>query len=477
MNYFRPYPLPNEEAIFAAWDSQVAEAKETPWLAEALAQAGGELFPRFAACYAELRALPRGARRALQHRLARSGALSLPEWLQGSARHALQHKLARSLAGAALLLALGQGVALANTITVTTNKPAINDGDGQCSLIEAILNANNDDQSGSGDCDAGSGDDTIVLPKKTFTLTYAYDNTYGDTGLPLIDSTITIEGNGAKIVRKKSADPFRLIAVADGASLFLYNSTLSGGYAASPGGAIVNYGHLYIHDSTITGNTATGNGGGIFNYEAGLRVYDSTISKNKAGNNGGGISNYHAGARIYDSIITGNTAGSDGGGINNFEAGLRVYDSTVSKNTAGDDGGGIYNGYGYTLVNDSIVSGNKAGNVGGGIANRYGEVNIDPTTISKNTAYLGGGIFNYAYNYGDSLVIFNSNITQNVATGFAGGGVYIDRGDWYLGGTNITKNKATDIGGGVFNDGDYSDEGGNNISLNKQKHGGDFYQD
>ena len=55
----------------------------------------------------------------------------------------LQRRLAWSLAGAALLLALGQGVATAATITVTTNNPYII-SDGQCSLIEAIVNANND---------------------------------------------------------------------------------------------------------------------------------------------------------------------------------------------------------------------------------------------------------------------------------------------------------------------------------------------
>ena len=70
--------------------------------------------------------------------------------------------MAWSLAGAALLLALGQGVATAATITVTTNNPNIA-ADGQCSLIEAIVNANNDAATHA-DCAAGSGADTIVLP-------------------------------------------------------------------------------------------------------------------------------------------------------------------------------------------------------------------------------------------------------------------------------------------------------------------------
>lgn len=81
MNYFQPYLPPLDDAIVAAWDSQIAEAAETPFLAQALAQSA-DLFPRFAACYAQLRALPRGARRALQRQLARSGELTAvpPEW-------------------------------------------------------------------------------------------------------------------------------------------------------------------------------------------------------------------------------------------------------------------------------------------------------------------------------------------------------------------------------------------------------------
>ena len=70
--------------------------------------------------------------------------------------------MAWSLAGAALLLAFGQGVAAAATITVTTSNPNIV-ADGQCSLIEAIVNANNDAATYP-DCAAGSGADTIVLP-------------------------------------------------------------------------------------------------------------------------------------------------------------------------------------------------------------------------------------------------------------------------------------------------------------------------
>ena len=214
MNYFDLYSSYPDRTIAAAWDSQVKEADNTPWLADTLTECGDELFARFAACYAELRALPRSARRALQRQLARSSELAaiLPEYLQHGGRR-IQHRMAWSLAGAALLLALGQGVATAATITVTTNNPNIA-SDGQCSLIEAIVNANNDAATHP-DCPAGSGADTIVLPANAnVTLSNAYGTHYGSpVGLPPIASRITIEGNGATIARQGNAPAFGLMAV------------------------------------------------------------------------------------------------------------------------------------------------------------------------------------------------------------------------------------------------------------------------
>ena len=63
MNYLDLYSSYPDHTIAAAWDSQVKEVDKTSWLAETKAY-GDELFARFAACYADLRALPRSARRA-----------------------------------------------------------------------------------------------------------------------------------------------------------------------------------------------------------------------------------------------------------------------------------------------------------------------------------------------------------------------------------------------------------------------------
>ena len=278
MNYFDLYSSYPDSTIAAAWDSQVKEVDKTSWLAENLAMRERELFARFAACYADLRALPRSARRALQRRIARSSDLGaiLPKYLRRGGRR-LQHRMAWSLAGAALLLALGQGMATAATITVTTNNPNIT-ADGQCSLIEAIVNANNDAATHA-DCPAGSGADTIVLPASANVILSTVNGLrygqFGDPlGLPLITSPITIEGNGATIARAASAPAFGLIGVRrfPGGNLTLQSMTLSGG---SFFGGVSNDGTLSIKNSTISGNS----GGGVHNIFGATMIENSTICR------------------------------------------------------------------------------------------------------------------------------------------------------------------------------------------------------
>jgi hypothetical protein len=355
MNYFDLYSSYSDPTIDAAWESQVKEVDKTYWLAEKLATRESELFARFAACYAELSALPRNARRALQRRIARSSELGaiVPGYLQHHGRR-LQHRMAWSLAGAALLLALGQGVATAATITVTTNDPRVI-ADGQCSLIEAIVNANNDAATFP-DCAAGSGADTIVLPANANLILSAIDhNNYVPTGLPLITSRITIEGNGATIARQGDAPAFGLIAVKFSGDLTLQSVTLSG----SSFGVLSNGGIVSIENSTISGNT----GSGVSNSGT-LAVANSTIS----GNTGDGVSNGGT-LTIANSTIANNTSNGAGGGVSNTGGRLTITNSTISGNIA-HDGGGVSNSQycyfpfgctdGTLTVSNSLIAGNQA---------------------------------------------------------------------------------------------------------------------
>ena len=430
---------------------RLSGAVQIPFPGCFLAQSDNGISSRFRASYDQLKSLPRRARRALQRQLAKyTAAYDLPDKLQShKTGRTLRHKLAWSLAGAALLLALGQNVQAA-TITVTTKKPAINAGDGLCSLAEAIINAN-DNAATYADCTAGDvGPDTIILPRGTHNITAptAYVGPvlyYVFAGLPLITSEIIIEGNGAKISRSGSAAPASIMICTASGNLTLNSVTVQGGYGPIFGGGILNFGTLTVNNSKITKNYAR-RGGGI--YTSGLTAATTNI-------NNSSISKYYS-AAVGGGIATGDAFNAPGGTVN-------INLSQISKNTVSTYwGGGIYNAGGTVTVTNSTISGNKAvGNFsrGGGVTNGYGgTINIQNSLISKNqaisdfSAARGGGI-----NNGANLIINNSSIDKNQA--IFGGGIYNNNTGYNTTITNstISKNQVThnqyyySFGGGIDN--------------------------
>jgi len=483
-----------DDTILSAWNSQLAEAARTPLLSRLFLQRRDELLPRFAKSYVQLRALPRRTRRALQRRLARSCELThiARERMHRPDGRALQHKLAWSLAGAALLLALGQGVQAA-TITVNTTNADINIGDGKCSLSEAIINAN-DTITGQpiADCGVGNpaGADTIQLSAGTHTISTPYSN----AALPPITSQITIEGNNAKIARKRTAPPATVIVTTSSGDLILKNVTVTGGYYLD-GGGVFNAGSLTLDNSTISGNQAFA-GGGIFNTGTLTIENNSKITKNTAFYYGGGIADSGGTTTLENSTISSNTAKSlnsttavAGGGMITASSNVTITDSIITGNKAGNTtkntvtfGAGVANGTGSSLtIQNSTVASHTATAFyyasGGGISNR-GTLTVNNSTIEKGQATFGAGIYNgsgassyvgnstisqnlaktkplfYAFgggldNEGGTLVVVNSTISGNKAD--TGGGINNFSGGSYLTNTTITKNNAKFYGGGVFN--------------------------
>ncbi len=230
-----------DDSVLSAWREGIAEASKSPDLKHQLRQRESELLPRFAEHYSKLKALPRRVRRGLQR-----------QWK-------------KSLAGIALLLALGAQPALAATINVG----------GTCTLIRAINAANKDTTAGGG-CTQGAGADRIVLPaSSTVTLRTVNNASLGATGLPIIDSVITIAGNNSAIRRAASAPDFQIFAVAESGDLRLQRTTVNGGSSG-----IVNQGSTTVNNSTISGNTRVG----VDSYYAlSLTINNSVISRNGSG--------------------------------------------------------------------------------------------------------------------------------------------------------------------------------------------------
>ena len=484
MNYFSPCPLPADETVVSAWDSELRRIK-TPWIEQILAEQGQELFQRFTSSYAELRALPRNARRALQRKLARSEDGLIPvEW---------RRRLAYSIAGAALLLALGQTVSEAagpKSIKLST----------KCTLGNAIVAVNRANLTNTSytylGCKASPGPATLLLAKGA-NLSYGASNP-----LPVITSQITIQGALANKPKKGQPPPppgnggtisgsgYSLFLV-NGGNLTIQNVTLQGSYDTGVGAAInVNDGSVAIFDSVISGTAIQGGaifnagtltltrstvsnshadyGGGIYNV-GNLTIANSTITGNQADSySGGGIYNAYS-ATITNSTISNNTAAKNGGGIANSTAGtLSISSSTVTGNTA-YKGGGIHNAQTLTVTSSTIS--NSTANYGGGLFNDdQADATLSGSTVSGNKASVflqtnniyyggyGGGINNHG-----GLTINSSIISGNIADGKTvtynyiatnygglGGGIF-NASYVYLGNSSVTTNTAKFIGGGVYN--------------------------
>ncbi len=352
-----------------------------------LVDAGPVLWPRFVGYYEALARLPRRLRRALQRR-----------WR-------------RSLGGLALLLALGQAPALAATINVNGVI---------CTVIDAITAANNDKPTGG--CPGGSGADTITLPAGSIhTLTSVNNTTYGPTGLPLVTTAITIEGNGSTITRDGTAPAFRILAIGTGGDLTLQETTITGGISSGgglSGGGVENLGTLTLTQSTVSGNSADRYGGGLRNAGT-LTLTHSTVSGNSAPF-GGGV--YSTGtATLTHSTVSGNSAaggccGGRGGGILTLGGTLTLTNSTVSGNSTDGQGGGLSHAGATLSLTNSTVSGNSAGSYGGGIRN-VSTLTLTHSTVSGNSAGgAGGGVFNYVYPPLSALTFVQTLVSGNLAS-------------------------------------------------------------
>ena len=391
-----------------------------------LGDAGRALWPRFATFYRGLARLPRKARRTLQRR-----------WR-------------RSLAGIALLCALGQVPA--------ASAAQFDVGVGGCSLVDAITAANTDQQTGA--CPAGSGADTIILPAgSTQLLTAGPSDFYGPTGLPAVSSAIVIDGNGSTIARDPQAPEFRILGVGSAGHLVLQETTVTGGVISTfRGGGIFNFGTLTLTDSTVSGNSAD-LAGGVNNYGT-LTLTNSTVSGNSARQNGGGLRSAYGTLILTDSTVSGNSAANIGGGVSNYGT-LILTDSTVSGNSAGygggvgNDGGPGNNGV-ATLAN-STVSGNSTRDDGGGVFNNsLGILTLANSTVSGNSAGSGGGVRNSG-----TLTLIDSTVSGNSAAGI-GGGVRNYAGTVTLDQSLISGNSASSQGPEVHNS---SGEGGPGILI------------
>ncbi|MEU2620593.1 hypothetical protein ABZ642_21085 [Streptomyces sp. NPDC007157] len=303
---------------------------------------------------------------------------------------------------------------------------------------------------------AASPGETLSLSRAcTYHLTSAFST---GEGLPTIDQSLTIRGNGATIVRDGiGTAPFRIFHVVSGGNLRLEDLAVRGGNTSANGGGILvdSGGRLTLTGVDVIDNTSLNSGGGVaVSAGATAVVRRGWLAFNNAAN-GAGL--YSGGTlSVDDSEFSRNHARAVGGALYQDAGNAFVHASLVRRNTSAVSGGGVTNSGTASLeFSDSKIANNTtSGNQGGGIQN-LSRLRLEKTEVSGNvvgaTGGLGGGIFNTTS--AAVLVVKGSEILRNSANGNGAaqaGGIYNNAGKVTLDHSHVRNNASTVAPGGVF---------------------------
>ncbi|TMK26859.1 MAG: CSLREA domain-containing protein, partial [Actinobacteria bacterium] len=307
---------------------------------------------------------------------------------------------------ALLVVLLLAPAAWATTIQVDTTKDVV-EADGHCSLREAITAANTDTATpGAGECSAGSGANTVLLPAGKYDLTRAgTGDDLNQTGDLDIANPLTIAGAGASATIIDANHIDRVLQVLPARVATIEGVTLTGGKTKDGS-----------NGSPFVGHEGTGSGEGekAFGGNGGPGV------------EGGGILN--AGAlTLSDCVVTGNVTGSGGNGANGYggfggPSGGRGGYGFGGFGGAGGYGGGILDKGVLTLIR-TVVSENSTGNGGNGGEGRGGDGGGSGSANfgAGGGGGEGGGGAGIYEREGGELIIEQSSITAN-STGGGGSG-------------------------------------------------------
>lgn len=322
------------------------------------------------------------------------------------------------------------GATSAAILTVNSSADLIA-SDGFCTLREAIINANNNDQSGSADCPSGeaSPDDIIKFDASTdnnpivLTLTGTDENAAATGDLDITDS-LMISGNGADSVTEVDGNATdRVFEVRNDAQVYMERIAITNGGGVTVGAGIRLFsGRLDMQDAGVfSNNIIDGPGPGVLQ-GAGIATSDVL--------------------RLLRVSVTGNEIQASGA-LNGYGAGISVTtngsvgleNSLVKGNIVETENGtaagaGLYNNPANVAINTKIsstlFSGNQAiatgdgGAAGGAINHQSGDMgivrgmfrnNVVRKTAATDSSPANGG----AIQAFDPVVIRNSTFSGNRA--------------------------------------------------------------
>lgn len=336
---------------------------------------------------------------------------------------------------ALLLLALTGAVAQAGIgILVTTAEDSVQ-VDGQCSLREAILNANSNSQAGSVDCAAGSFDpseidhilidtplagQTIVLAGELPTITEAVV-IIGP--LPQDPAGITLDGgDSSRILQIAGSQPSDFSVALRGLRLRNGRSNASqahgGALLATNADLVLEW--VNIEDSRTSGFQSFGGGVAVLFGAADIRHSRLQGNRTEAALSAGGALAVLGSLLLVESELADNrTEGSEArGGAIATGGDISLVTSTLAGNeTRGSlaHGGAVAVSNGDLALFNGSVSGNRAsgtGAEGGGLWVEGGDATLLHATVAFNRADGVDGVVNTLSGPGDSLMLLNSLVVQ-----------------------------------------------------------------
>jgi hypothetical protein len=252
---------------------------------------------------------------------------------------------------------------------------------------------------------AGTQDTILFDPAKVRHITLS------GLGPLIVDSPVTIQGNGADQTTIDGNHATGVFEIRSGITATIKNLRITGGYLSEThvGAGIYSEGALTVDQDEIDGNSA-GIGGGIFAYRGTLTITNSTFANNTAVNYGGGVSTWQIGtpATIINSTFSNNSAWHGGAIYDTWDS--TITSSTITANNAAV-GGGIYSvsWHGGTTLRNTIVAQNIAAFPGP----PYG---VDAATRDIYGLYTAGGLYTNSFNAASSynLIGYDSSLTNNI---------------------------------------------------------------
>ncbi len=197
-----------------------------------------------------------------------------------------------------MALAASDG-ALAATLVVNSTANTTVDADGNCTLREAVLNANGDTDTTTGDCLPGSGADVIDIPAGTYVLTATLS----------VTDDVTLHGAGAAQTKLDAQGLSGVLAIQEIAGIVRVEGlTLT---RAGAVGAINNHGAALTLADSIVSDSAGVPAGALTNYKGTTTIERSLIRDNDGPpncgvNSAGAISVFDGSVRIENSTLSGN---------------------------------------------------------------------------------------------------------------------------------------------------------------------------